>query len=88
MSLIRSRRLIELEDSNTVFGLFLLANKVGPLLCIDFLWILVWQNFDLRSTSVYISSRAFYDPGSFTSLQQQITRALPLPNFKSHDQHM
>ena len=37
----------------------LLAHKVCLLLYIDFLWFLVWQNFDLGST-VYISSQAFY----------------------------
>ena len=38
---------------------FFLAHKVCLLLYIDFLWFLVWQNFDLGST-VYISSQAFY----------------------------
>ena len=57
-------------------------------------------NFDLGNT-VYISSQAFYagvDPfddfeyvsykGSFTSLQQETTIALLLPNSMSHDRHM
>ena len=39
--------------------MFFLAHKVCLLLYIDFLWFLVWQNFDLGST-VYISSQAFY----------------------------
>ena len=39
--------------------MFFFAHKVCLLLYIDFLWFLVWQNFDLRST-VYISSQAFY----------------------------
>ena len=38
-----------------------LAHKVCLLLYIDFLWFLVWQNFDLGSI-VYISSQEFY-PG-------------------------
>ena len=34
--------------------------KSLSFLCIDFLWLLVWQNFDLWGT-VYVSSQTFYE---------------------------
>ena len=46
---------IKVKSTNYIY----VKARPKRMAAIDFLWFLVWQNFDLGST-VYISSQAFY----------------------------